>query len=447
MRTFFFIWIGQVISLLGSKLTEFALGVWVYQQTESLTQFAFVVLLMCLPNILISPIAGASIDRWNRRWIMILSDSLAGLSTLSVMLLLWTNSLQVWHIYLVVAVVSFADAFQIPAYTAAISQLVPKEQLSRANGMVQISKAIAKIAAPFIAGFLIELVALKGVLLIDFCTFTVAAAILLFVRFPHLPTVATEKVASKKLWQEIVSGWHYLLEKPSLLGLMGYMAIGYFTIGMLEVVFWPFILDFSSSADLGRVLSIGGCGMLLGGLTISIWGGPQQKIYGIFAFIPLQGAALILGSLDASISLAALGIFTYLFAQPIIISCNRAIWQSKIPLTLQGRIFALQQSLEKSLSIFAYLVAGPLVERVITPLVTSEDFLATGLGRLIGAGMGQEIRVVLFAMGTILLCATSIAYQFPRLKRLESELPDRSESPVHLLSAQKSFSLKQTASR
>jgi MFS family permease len=435
MRTFLFIWIGQVVSLLGSKLTEFALGVWVYQQTESLTQFALVILFMYLPNLLVSPLAGALIDRWDRRWAMILSDLAAGISTLTVMGLLWTNSLQVWHIYLVVMVVSFADAFQIPAYTAAIGQLVPKEHLSRANGMVQISKAIAKIAAPFVAGFLIELVALKGVLLIDFCTFTVAAFTLLLVRFPTLKTPTAQPVESKRLWQEIVSGWYYILAKPSLLGLMSYVAMTYFIMGMLEVLFWPFILDFSSSADLGRVLSIGGCGMLLGGLTISIWGGPQRRIYGIFTFVPLQGVALLLGSLNASLYLAALGIFAYLFAQPIIISCNRAIWQSKTPLDLQGRIFALQQALERSLSILAYVIAGPLVERVITPYVASEGFLTTGIGRLIGTGMGQEIRLLLFAMGTILIFVTLIACQLPHLRRIEAELPDEGEAQIRLTKA------------
>ncbi|OKH26680.1 MFS transporter [Hydrococcus rivularis NIES-593] len=435
MRTFLFIWIGQVVSLLGSKLTEFALGVWVYQQTESLTQFAFVVLCMYLPNLLVSPFAGAIIDRWDRRWAMILSDLAAGISTLTVMGLLWTNSLQVWHIYLVVMVVSFADAFQIPAYTAAIGQLVPNEHLSRANGMVQISKAIAKIAAPFVAGFLIELVALKGVLLIDFCTFTVAAFTLLLVRFPTLKTASTYPIESQRLWQEIVSGWHYILAKPSLLGLTSYVAMIYFTMGMLEVLFWPFILDFSSSADLGRVLSIGGCGMLLGGLTISIWGGPQRRIYGIFAFVPVQGMALLLGSLDASLYLAALGIFAYLFAQPIIISCNRAIWQSKIPLGLQGRIFALQQALERSLSILAYVIAGPLVERVISPFVASDGFLTTGIGRLIGTGMGQEIRLLLFAMGSILIFVTLVVCQLPQLRRIEAELPDEGDAALAMVKA------------
>jgi MFS family permease len=147
MRTFVLVWVGQLISLLGTHLTGFALGVWVFQRTGSVTQFALISVCTTLPGIIISPLAGALVDRWERRWAMILSDSGAGLSTLVIALLLLSNHLEIWHIYIATAVGSIFNAFQWPAYTAAITLLVPKRHLGRASGMTQLGEAVALIAA------------------------------------------------------------------------------------------------------------------------------------------------------------------------------------------------------------------------------------------------------------------------------------------------------------
>lgn len=202
------------------------------------------------------------------------------------------------------------------------------------------------------------------------------------------------------------------------------MATIYFTIGMLEVIFYPFILNFASSATLGRILSIGGCGMLLGSLTISIWGGSQRRINNIFSFVPLQGIALLLGGWHSSLYLSALAIFIYLFAQPVIISCNRAIWQSKIPLHLQGRIFAWQNILERSLAVLAYLIAGPLVEQLFEPMMAADGLLADSIGKLLGVGEGRGTGLLLCLLGVGLIFATLIACQQPQLRQLEEEESD-----------------------
>ena len=142
MLTFSTIWFGQLISTIGSGLTAFALGVWVYQREQSVTLFALTLLAATLPNVLLSPIAGALADRWNRRTVMILSDVGAGLSTLSIALLFFSGQLQTWHVYVAVAANAAFNSLQWPAYSAATTMLVPKEHLGRAGGMVQIGEAI-----------------------------------------------------------------------------------------------------------------------------------------------------------------------------------------------------------------------------------------------------------------------------------------------------------------
>ena len=145
MQTFVFIWLGQVFSLLGSSLSEFALAVWVYQTTGSITHYALLSLFIHLPSIFISPFAGVMVDRWSRRQAMIVSDSITGVTALAIMFLVFSQQLQVWHIYIAVGISSVCNAFQWPAYISAISQLVPPQHLSRANGMVQGAIALSLI--------------------------------------------------------------------------------------------------------------------------------------------------------------------------------------------------------------------------------------------------------------------------------------------------------------
>jgi MFS family permease len=430
MRTFLLVWLGQVISLWGSKLTEFALGVWVYQQTGSITQFSFTLLFIYLPNVLISPFAGVLVDRWNRRWAMAIGDFIAGCTTLVVMFLLAFGQLEVWHIYLAVAVMSIFEAFKLPAYTAAIAQLVPRQQQSRANGMVQISKAAAKIIAPIAAGILIKLIDLKGVLLVDCTSYILAIATLSMVRFPNLKIAKVKRLKLARFWYEINSASYYIAKRPGLFWLLLFIGTTNFTMGVLEVVFWPFVLNMSSTSELGRVLSLGGCGMLIGSLLMSVWGGPKHHIYGILALVPLQGLFIILGGLKASVIFSAVAIFGYLFAQPIIVSCNQSIWQSKVPIDLQGRVFALQQMLERSLAICAYLITGPLIDYALEPLLANHGFhklIDNSIGQFFQLETGQEIALLMILVGIINIVAALVAYREPRLRYVEKELPDAIE--------------------
>lgn len=430
MQTFLIVWIGQVISLLGTKLTEFALGFWIldqtYQDTGTITQFALTILFMYLPKVIISPLAGVLVDRWNRRSAMIMSDLGTGAIAIIILILVGTDSLAVWHIYLALTVSSTLNAFQQPAYTAAISQLVPASNLSRANGMVQASFAIAKIAAPAIAGLLLNYFGLKTILVVDITTFCIAIGTLISVNFPDFKrrTRARRKVVDRVI-ADAIAGWNYIVLRPGLVRLVCFIAISYFTMGMLEVVLWPLLYQPGSTEQLGLVLSVGGCGMLVGSVLMSIWSGPRNRVQAIIGFVGFQGLIVLIGGLKISPIVLAIGIFGYLFSQPIIISCNQAIWQTKVPSRLQGRVFALQQTLERSLAICAYLLAGPLVDNVLNPLMSEGGIVARAIGKIINTGMGQGVTLLLVILGIINLMVVAIAYQEPRLRFLEQELPDR----------------------
>jgi MFS family permease len=431
MQTFLIVWVGQVVSLLGTKLTEFALGFWIldqtYQDTGTITQFALTILFMYLPKVIISPLAGVLIDRWNRRFAMIMSDLGTGLVTIAILALVWTNHLAVWQIYLALIVSSSLNAFQQPAYTASIAQLVPKNNLIRANGMVQASFAIAKIASPAIAGLLLHRFGLKTILCIDISTFAIAILTLISVKFPDFKRYKKSNKVVNQVISDAVAGWNYIVLRPGLLRLVCFIAISYFTMGMIEVVLWPLLYQPGSTTQLGFVLSVGGCGMLLGSVLMSVWSGPRNRVKAIICFVGLQGLIVLIGGLKISPVILALGIFGYLFSQPIIVSCNQAIWQSKVPSRLQGRVFALQQTLERSLAICAYLLAGPLVDNVLNPLMAEGGIVAQMIGKVINTGMGQGVTLLLVILGVINLVVVAIAYREPRLRYLEQELPDRNQ--------------------
>src|SRR5512138_1546391 len=166
--TFGAIWFGQTISLLGSGLTGFALGVWVYQTTGKVTSYALVALFTVIVTLLLSPVSGALVDRWNYRLMMLVSDAASALTTLVIAGLFYTGKLELWHIYVSVALNAGFATFQQPAYTALISRLVPAEQLGRASGMVQMGLAVSDVFAPLLAGMLLVQIKLSGVFLIDF---------------------------------------------------------------------------------------------------------------------------------------------------------------------------------------------------------------------------------------------------------------------------------------
>jgi MFS transporter, DHA3 family, macrolide efflux protein len=431
MQTFLIVWVGQVVSLLGTKLTEFALGFWIldqtYQDTGTITQFALTILFMYLPKVIISPLAGVLVDRWNRRFAMIMSDLGTGLVTIAILALVWTNHLAVWQIYLALIVSSSLNAFQQPAYTASIAQLVPKNNLIRANGMVQASFAIAKIASPAIAGLLLHRFGLKTILCIDISTFAIAILTLISVKFPDFKRYKKSNKVVNQVISDAVAGWNYIVLRPGLLRLVCFIAISYFTMGMIEVVLWPLLYQPGSTTQLGFVLSVGGCGMLLGSVLMSVWSGPRNRVKAIICFVGLQGLIVLIGGLKISPVILAFGIFGYLFSQPIIVSCNQAIWQSKVPSRLQGRVFALQQTLERSLAICAYLLAGPLVDNVLNPLMAEGGIVAQMIGKVINTGMGQGVTLLLVILGVINLVVVAIAYREPRLRYLEQELPDRNQ--------------------
>ena len=355
---------------------------------------------------------------------MIVSDTGAAAATLVLALLIWHGHLQLWHIYVLMTVISSFSALSWPAFTAAITMLVPKRHFGRASGMTQMGDAGAQILSPLIAGALVVSIGRQGVVLIDFVSYLFAIAALLAVRIPRPPATTEKAAAGSSLWREARQGWSFIRRRPGLLSLLLLLAVTNVGTGLVQVLLVPMILSFASPDLLGRVLTTAGFGVLSGGLLMSVWGGPRRRVAGILGFLALQGMILPVGGLRASVLLIATGAFCYMFAVPIINGASQALWQSKVAPELQGRVFAVRRMVAWSTFPLAYLIAGPLADHVFEPLLAAGGPLAGSVGQLIGTGKGRGIALMFIVIGLLMVLAVAAASRLPRLVRLESELPD-----------------------
>lgn len=421
IASFGWMWVGQLVSLIGSGLSRFALGVWVYQRTGSATDFTLITLCAFLPGILVAPFAGALVDRWDRRWTMFWSDLGPAVGTLAVVLLLRADALQIWHIYAVAALGSVFNTFQWPAFIAATSLLVPKQQLGRANGMIQFGQATAEVLAPLLAGLLISVVGLAGVVAIDLGTFLFAAATLLLVRVPRLPASGASR---KSLLKEAGFGWTFIRERPGLLGLLFYFAMINLVFSVATVLITPLVLSFAPPTVLATVLATSSAGLLVGSAVMTVTGGPQPRIHGVLGFGLLFGVALAIVGLRPSPVLIAAGLFLVMFGAPLINGSSQAIWQVKVPPDVQGRVFAVRRLIAQFTGPIGLLCAGPLADHVFRPLLVEGGALAGSVGRVLGVGPGRGIGLIYLSLAVFPLLASLWGYSQPRLRRVEEELPD-----------------------
>lgn len=420
MRNFLLIWSGQLVSVIGSGLTGFALGYWVYQETHSVTRFTLIFVMTSLPGVVLAPFAGAFVDRWNRRRVMLLSDSVSALVTAVLTVLMATGSLRIWHIYLGVALQSTSGVFQWLAYSAAITMQIPKEQFARADGLRQLGTATAQVLSPFLAGVLVTLIHIWGVLVVDLASFVVALATL---AFAHIPDPVTVDVR-KSLWKQVADGWLFIAERPGLKGLLWLFAVMNLLVGLAFVLVTPLVLSFSSAASLGGALAAASSGLVVGSLMMSAWGGPRRRVLGILALTPVLGLGLVAAGIAPSLPAICAGMFLFLAGASVVNGCSQGIWQSKVPPDLQGRVFAVRRMLAQSTTPIAYLLAGPLADRYFEPLMSRGGALAATLGPLLGVGRGRGIGLLFLTMGLLLMVSTTWGFFYPPLRRLETEIPD-----------------------
>ncbi|MFQ5436486.1 MAG: MFS transporter [Anaerolineae bacterium] len=427
MFAFVIVWIGQVISLMGSAMTGFALTIWAWQITGQATALALVGFFSFGPTVLFSPIAGALVDRWNRKLVMMLSDLAAGLSTVAILLLYVTDNLQIWHLYVAGAFSGVFQAFQWPAYSAAISTMLPKKQYTRASGMISLAESGSGILSPLLAGLLLGVIGIGGIMTIDIVTFLAAIGALLFVRIPQPRVTEEGREGRGSLWAESLYGFRYIWARPGLFGLQLVFFAGNLMGSFGFTVMAPMILARTNNNEIifGSVQSAFAVGGVVGGLLLSIWGGPKRRVHSVLlghVFAGLSGQMLL--GLGQGLPVWLVAGFLGMFIIPIINGSNQALWQAKVAPDVQGRVFATRRLIAQISAPAAMLMAGPLADRVFEPAMQAGGWLADTFGWLVGTGPGTGMSLMLVFSGLLVAVAGLGGFLFPAVRNVEDILPD-----------------------
>ncbi|WP_420630382.1 MFS transporter [Candidatus Leptofilum sp.] len=427
MRGFVIVWLGQVVSMLGTGMTNFAVSFWIFQQTGEATALTWAIFFFMAPSVLFSPIAGAIVDRSNRKTIMIVSDLLAGVATIFLLLLLAGENLQIWHIYVANLLAGAANAFQFPAYSAAVTMMLPKEHYGRAAGMLSLAGSASGILAPAFAGALLGPLGLVGIMGIDVITFLFAIAALAIVYIPQPEATAAGRTGQGSLLQESAYGFRYIFARPSLLGLqMVFFCINFLAMFGFAVMI-PMILARTGNDEiaLASVQSVGAVGGVIGGLLLSAWGGPRRKVNGVL--LGMVGVSIFsqaLMGVGQTVFVWAAASFMGQFLIPILNGSNQAIWQAKVAPDVQGRVFAVRRLIAQITAPLATAVAGPLADNVFEPAMHPDGALAPIFGWLVGTGTGAGMALMFVVTGTIGVAVGLGGYLFPVVRNAEDLLPD-----------------------
>ncbi len=431
MTSFGIMWFGQTISLIGTSMSTFALMIWVWQQTGQATATVLTGVSGIIPALLVGIVAGVLVDRWDRKWVMIVSDLAAGVSSIIILVLFSTNQLQVWHLYVTAAIDGAAGVFQYLAYSASVSLMIPKAQYARASGLQSLSGYGAKIGAPIIAGILIGVIGIAGILIIDIVTFLFAVGTLLFIHVPNPTGTPQTEDTRSSFFQEATFGFRYLFSHRGLLGLL-LILLAFST---AESLGYPLILPMilartgNNELILGTVQSVLGIGGVIGAILLTVWGGPRRKVYGVLVGVALTGLLgdVLMGvgqSLPVWITAA---IFLEIFV-PVFYGSYQAIWQSKVSPEIQGRVFAARDLVANISPPVAMILAAVLSDKVLEPALMPNGSLAPVLGGLVGTGPGAGMGLLLVIAGVLSAVAGISGFAFSAVREVEMRLPDFQET-------------------
>ena len=426
MFGFTVVWLGQIVSVLASSMSQFALTIFMYEETGSATALGLMQVFFITPFLIISPIAGVMIDRYNRKLMMMVSDLAAGIATLAILAFQALGLLEYWHLYAASIIYGLGMAFQWPAYSAAISTMVPKEQLGRANGMMSLIEAGPGVIAPILAGAVLPWIGLTGILVFDVVTFLVALGALLVVHIPQPPRTAEGSQASGGMLQEAAYGFKYIFARPSLLGLQMIFFAGNLFAGIAFTLLAPMILSRTGndSLMLGSAQTAGAVGGLVGGVLMSAWGGFKRRSHGVLFGWIWSGVTMAIVGFAGGLPVWIVGLALTALAGPLVNASNQAIWQSKVAPDLQGRVFSARRLIAWFTNPISPIIACTLADYVLEPAARAQTGLPATFAWLVGTGPGAGMGLLIVFCGVASAVVGLLGYFIPAIYNAETILPD-----------------------
>ncbi len=390
-KAFYVLWSGQSLSLFGSSLTRFALMIWAYQNNSGITSMVLLGFFSAIAFIVASPFAGVVTDRVNRKWVMLFADLGSGLATLALLLLSLNGGLQFWHLYLVEGLSGLFEAFQAPAFYSSVSQLVPKEDFTRANSMIGMSKSLVQVLAPVFSSLILSFGDIELVMGIDLFTLLLGIAAVLLVSIPKPEQTATGSQAKGSFWHEFRFGFRYIHSQPGLrMSLLIFVGINLFAGFTYMSILSPMILTRTGGdkVALGTIQTVMGVGGILGGLLLTLLPSPKKKA-AMFTWATLIsfGTCDLLTAASRNVLAWCISGFLSEFGIPFMVNPYFAIWQERVPADVQGRVFSVRDMIQSSPSPLGFILGGLMADHIFEPLFSQPTFLSPLVGSGPGAGM------------------------------------------------------------
>jgi DHA3 family macrolide efflux protein-like MFS transporter len=419
VQTYYALLVTECVSLIGSLISYLCVGIAVYRQTGQATPLALVSFFAVLPVIAAGGLAGALADRFDRRMMMLIANIGFVLCNALLLASFASHAFRLWHLYALSFASAFFTALQGPAFQASVAMLVPDAGRDRANALGQLTGPAARVAAPAVAGLLFAAIGVVGAIALDIASFLVAIVVLLVVRIPRPAETDDGRRLRGSIWRQAFDGLRYLRARPALLGLCGYYCLVGFLAGGVLVVGAPYVLARTGSeAMFGLVMSALNLGAVAGALTMTAWGGTRPRVHTVFPGVAVCGLFLALAGTARSAPALAATFFLFMFVRPMADAAAMSIFQAKIALDLQGRVFAAIGQIMGLLAPLAYLAAGPLADQVFEPArrLPAWRAVAWALGDGPGAGIG-----LMFVIGGALMSLLSLAvYASPTIRHVEA---------------------------
>jgi DHA3 family macrolide efflux protein-like MFS transporter len=412
--------VGEIISLIGSAMTEFGLAIWIWQKSGNATPFSILTTAFVVSSLIFSPLAGAFIDRWPRKRSLILPDLASAIVTLLTLVLYLYGKLSLPFLYVASFVSGAFNGFQWPAYSVTISAMLKKEEYGKANGLFSMTQSGPAFIAPALAGSLLPFIKLGGIMTVDLITFMAAFGAVLWVEIPENKRIQRE-VKIKNVLKDSIFGFKYIYRVKPLLALLSVFLVMNFLLNTWMPLISPMILAkfHNSSVILGIVQSSFGAAGVVGGLLMTIWGGTKKKVYSLFIGIVISSLGMVLLGVVHTVLLVVVAVVVIGLTNVVINASSQAIWQSIVPLEIQGRVFAARRFIAQFVSIIPMALSGPFVDFYLADKINSSPALST----IFGAGKGGAIAFLASLSGAIIVIIGIGALFIPIIMNVEKIKP------------------------
>ena len=421
MKNFYKLWLGELISSIGSGMTAFALSVYVYKKTGSVSYVSLITLLSFMPSIVLSPIGGLLADRYDRRLLMIIGDLFSGLGLVYILWSIQAGEKSIVPIFVGITFSSIFTSLLEPSYRATLTDILEEENYAKASGLIQVAGSAKYLISPVIAGMILSVADIRVILLLDILTFITTCLMIFLVRKSMNSEMQNYK---KDSFKGLLEGLFIIKENRGVYSLVIIMFFVCFFMGFIQILIRPMILALSSVKTAGMMESLCAVGLLIGSLWIGIAG--IKKNYSKILAVACFFCGIFMSMTGVNENLAIIGISTFLFFStlPFMNSCADVLVRVSIPNELQGRVWGLISLITQMGTVVAYIISGIMADYVFEPMFNKNGILVENIGIIIGTGKGRGIGFMLILSGIGMLIMAIVIWKNGEIREVSEKCVD-----------------------